>query len=487
MTSPPSALGRDLVSGLPLGACAGLAAFAFYFDRLRAPFFAAAITIVLVALAWWMLCGASRWVIAFLLAAILLPPLPLAWGDAGPHPAMLLAGLGLLAGLARLNSWEIRRRGVSAAVVLLWFALLASFPLALLYSGAEAAAGTLARIGLFSISVYLFFYLADGPGRDLSPRRVIRLLFWAGSGSALFACLDFYFQFPAPARFAEQFVWLPGGVFRRAQGMFYEASTLGLFCVFLLLMAAAIALSRLRATLGISRLWLLAGATASIVALVLSFSRAAMVTLVISLGVMLWIERRRLGLAGKLARVGFLLAASLGGGAAALYLLLPDFLTAYFERFWFSGMYLLESPNLILSRRLESWSFLLAYLGEHPWRAIFGIGYKTLPYTELLGRPVVADNMYLSLLIETGVFGLAALLLLHSTVLAACYRAATVPPGAGDSDLRRLFGLWMFCFWCGLVVQMWSGDLLTYWRVLPAFFAALAIAVREPRHENSVS
>ena len=53
-------------------------------------------------------------------------------------------------------------------------------------------------------------------------------------------------------------------------------------------------------------------------------------------------------------------------------------------------------------------------LGQRPGafvglRGFLGIGYKTLPYTEYLGRPIIADNMYLSLLVETGVFGLLAL------------------------------------------------------------------------------
>ena len=62
----------------------------------------------------------------------------------------------------------------------------------------------------------------DGDGAfDADPQTPVEELV-----SGLFACLDFYFQFPAPARFAEQFVWLPGGVYRRAQGLFYEASTL---------------------------------------------------------------------------------------------------------------------------------------------------------------------------------------------------------------------------------------------------------------------
>jgi hypothetical protein len=105
----------------------------------------------------------------------------------------------------------------------------------------------------------------------------------------------------------------------------------------------------------------------------------------------------------------------------------------------------------------------------HPWQLVFGIGYKTLPYTDYLGAPVVADNMYLSLLIETGIGGLAALLWLNWAILRAAARSAE----------RSFFGLWMLCFWCGQVVQMASGDLLTYWRVLPVYFWVLALAVRE--------
>src|SRR5262249_46089048 len=96
--------------------------------------------------------------------------------------------------------------------------------------------GPLARALLFGISLYLFFFVTSGPGApDLSSAR---MLFPAGAASALFACVDFYFQFPAPAGFGPQFVWLDSGVYRRAQGIFYEASTLGNFCAFFLVMVA---------------------------------------------------------------------------------------------------------------------------------------------------------------------------------------------------------------------------------------------------------
>jgi O-antigen ligase len=102
-----------------------------------------------------------------------------------------------------------------------------------------------------------------------------------------------------------------------------------------------------------------------------------------------------------------------------------------------------------------------------------GIGYKTLPYSDYLGAPLVADNMYLSLLVETGIAGLAALVCLNVAILRAAYRAAHSPHAQ-----RAFCGDWMLCFWAGEVVQMASGDLLTYWRVLPVYFWVLALAIR---------
>jgi O-antigen ligase len=120
---------------------------------------------------------------------------------------------------------------------------------------------------------------------------------------------------------------------------------------------------------------------------------------------------------------------------------------------------------------VENWRLLGEYALQNPWRMLIGIGYKTLPYSNVLGRNVVADNMYFSMLVETGVVGLGALLLFNFRILQAGYRAART----------SFFGTWIFCFWTGQVVQMVSGDLLTYWRVLPLYLWALAVAVRETR------
>ena len=90
---------------------------------------------------------------------------------------------------------------------------------------------------LFAIGVYVFLYTLAGP-RDAGsdPLAFARLVFVVGLAGAIFACADFYFQWPAPAGYGAQFVWLAHSVMRRAQGVFYEASTLGNFCAFFLTM-----------------------------------------------------------------------------------------------------------------------------------------------------------------------------------------------------------------------------------------------------------
>jgi hypothetical protein len=419
------------------------------------------------------LLDAHRWIWVLLAAAVLLPPLPLPGGDSGPHPAALVAVAGLAAGVARLRHWRFRLDPLSASIILFLGALLISVPLAALYSGPAIALGTLVRVALFGISVYVYFYLTAGPGRDVAGDRMVRLLFWAGLASAAFACLDFYFQFPAPARFAEQYVWLPQGVFRRAQGVFYEASTLGSFCNFLLVLVASIAALRLGPGLGLSPWTLGFAAMVLLTGLMFSFSRAAVVSLGVALAALTWLQAGRAGPGGPARPRGaapHLLAMAAVVGAVLAFAVAPAFLSHYGQRLWSSVAFLAEAPNLVFSRRLETWQFAFDWIAQHPWQTLWGVGYKTLPYTSQLGRPLVVDNMYLSLLLETGWLGLTALVALNATILVHTYKLAVQ---------GRLCGVWMFCFWCGQTVQMLSGDILTYWRLLPAFFAVLAIGSRD--------
>jgi O-antigen ligase len=145
----------------------------------------------------------------------------------------------------------------------------------------------------------------------------------------------------------------------------------------------------------------------------------------------------------------------------------PEFASAYLARF---DTIASISPDAALSGRLECWSAIARVIAEHPVQAFLGIGYKTLPYTQYFGTPVIADNMYLSVLVETGVLGLLALLAVNTAIVRVSARA---------ERQGSFFGRWMLCFWVGEMFQMLTGDVLTFWRVLPVFFWVLAQTVRE--------
>jgi O-antigen ligase len=142
------------------------------------------------------------------------------------------------------------------------------------------------------------------------------------------------------------------------------------------------------------------------------------------------------------------------------------------------SQFLFTQTNSVLSGRVANWQAITFFLAVHPWHALLGIGYKTLPYSSFIGQTIVADNMYLSLLVETGIVGLASFFLLNFAILRTSWRAAR----SHDSQ-SSFFGTWIFCFWIGQLVQMFSGDLLTYWRVLPLYFWALGMAMRRPRQD----
>lgn len=432
--------------------------------------------LVVVPLAYWAVLERERWLMLFFAAALLLPPLPFGLGNSGPHPAVIFVVLGCLAGVLHPGGWRAPDAPLHRALALFFLILLGSSAEALFYSGAAVGAGSLMRVMLFGVAVYVFFFAACGPGRNGLGDAFAQVswLYWIGVASALFACLDFYFQLPAPAGYGAQFIWLASGVYRRAQGLFYEASTLGNFCAFFLTMIAA-ALLAPREQAPISRRGLLLGGMVFAAALVLSYSRGSLLNLAVAAAVLIYLHRSRI----RMGRLFLGLGGAAVAGGLVLRALLPAFAGAYWMRVSNSVQYVFSETEGLLSGRVASWRAVLGFLAGHPWHVLFGVGYKTLPYSDYLGHTVITDNMYLSLLAETGILGLGVALWLNVCILRSARRAA----GSADSK-RRFFGVWILAFWAGQMVQMFTGDLLTYWRVLPLYFWVLAVAVR---HEHPVS
>lgn len=466
-----SSRNRRIAASLLLGTAA--AAVAVFSTPLGA---AIAVGVLgLIAFAWWVWGGYDRWFIAFAAATCLAPPLPIALGTTGPHIALLAALLGLWIGLGRLSTWRIRNEAMPVALVAFWLVMALSLAPAVLDSGTFTAVIGLARLGLLGISVFAFFYFAYCPP-DRGPQALlarIRFLFGLAVGGAGFACLDFYFQWPPLSGFGEQYVWLTGAVYRRAQGFFYDAGTLGNFCAFFLLFVVVALVRRDRRHLP-GWAWLIGGGLILAAALVFSFSRSSLLNLGVALCALLLLERRRVPVAQWFG-IAF---AGVVGSLTLAWTLAPALAEAYLMRLWLTVTELADKPDLLLSGRVENWSLLLQFLADHPGKLLLGIGYATLPHTELLGRPVIGDNMYLTLLVETGLIGLSALIALQIALLATAYRVSR------SVDREAAFvGTWIFCFWIGQLAQMLSVDVMTFWRVLPLYLGLLGMAVHKANLE----
>src|SRR5262249_30703293 len=136
-------------------------------------------------------------------------------------------------------------------------------------------------------------------------------------------------------------------------------------------------------------------------ALMLSASRGSIVTVIVGCVVFLSLQR------AAARRAALAIGASLAVSAGVIRLALPELSAHYWTRTLSFIQNFRSDPDNLLSGRLTHWHALSDFVVQHPWHIIFGIGYKTLPYTNYLGASVVADNTYLSLLIETGIVGLA--------------------------------------------------------------------------------
>jgi O-antigen ligase len=430
------------------------------------------IPLFLVAVFYWIILRPSRWLLAFFFCLLLLPPLPLPFGNSGVHVAPLFAMLGGLAALVWKREWRSWNHPLTLALAVFWGVLLESLAFAAIFSGWQIAFGSLARVLLFAISIFVFLYAYAGPNSDgWSAFRITKFLLGLAVVGALFACADFYFQFPAPAGYGDQFVYLEEGVFRRAQGLFYEASTLGNFCAFFLVMIM-VCLFKRREETPLSRAALQAGGLILATALLFSYSRASVLNVVVAAAVLACMY------AGRVRRSFIVLLAALAAAGGAIQVAAPKLSSNYWGRLLGSFSFFDQSPDQVLSGRLGHWQVLYDFLAHSPWYLALGVGYKTLPYSTFVGSTVIADNTYLGLLVETGVVGLAAFIALNVVILRTAWIALR-----SSRPQAQFFGEWIFCFWCGELVQMMSGDLITYWRVLPVYFWVLGTAARLTRED----
>jgi O-antigen ligase len=413
------------------------------------------------------------WPYLFVAAALVVPPLypSVLRGETPIYIANLLFATGCFVVLTRQAEFRTGWDPIGKAAAGFLLALALSIPFGFWLSGTSEGVGSCLRFFLL-LHPFLIYYWLRGFRLGQKEESLIlagKFLLGVGVVAAIYGIVDFYMPIPIPHPFADQYIFLDGRMIRRAQGMLYEASSFGNLSAFFLSLTLAVLLSWWKglSTAHKATLYLMAGIFTT--ALFLSYSRGSWANVLVTVTVFLVLQRK---LRLELAAASIFVVA---GFVLLVYQISPLVVLNFFN--WRMGT-LLEfwsDPNLATSGRWESWWRLISFFADHPWYLIFGIGYKTLPHTQLFGRPLIADNGFLSLTFEAGIIGLAAFLWLNQAVFSSTYRASL-----GGGSVRAVCAAFMFAFWCGEMVQMVTGDLFTYWRNMVVFFAALALVQGVP-------
>jgi O-antigen ligase len=293
--------------------------------------------------------------------------------------------------------------------------------------------------------------------------RIIPWLTVAAVICASYGIFDFFWPVPIPHPSADQYIWSESAVIRRAQGVFYESCNFANFCGFFLVVAAGAVLSGRERLLRIRRIYLLLFVVVLALAVLFAFSRSAWGSVLLSLFLLVIVSRR--------AHIGraLLFTAALGIPLLLIGIWTPEIWRYLVQARIGSFSQILIDPDSVSSGRISAWARVISIVLDNPQYLVFGVGYKTLPFTRLFHGEIITDNGYLSLLLETGIIGLGAFLVFSRSVLRTFLKLSGSARGAA-----AFWSAVMFSLWCGECVQMLAADAHTYWRNLIVYAALMA-------------
>jgi O-antigen ligase len=140
---------------------------------------------------------------------------------------------------------------------------------------------------------------------------------------------------------------------------------------------------------------------------------------------------------------------------------------------------LLSDPNSASSGRYNVWTQIFSILYQFPHYFLMGIGYKTLPFTRLFGQEIVADNGFLSLLLETGILGLGGFLVFLNSTFKSFWKLSK-----SSNPVISFWAALLFAFWCGQCVQLLAADAYTYWRNMVVYVSLMALVMNWAEREK---
>ena len=409
------------------------------------------------------------WAAGILLVLEVAPPLYFdRLGDTPVYASFLLLPIGLAVVVTRFPDMRFEWDPVAKGLTAFLAGTAASMPFAFWLSGTEAGMSSLSRWVLLGHAALVYFLIRAGARRDPSRTegRMFGLLLAGAVLSAAYGVVDFLWPIPLAHPSADQFIWLEGAVIRRAQGPFYESSNFANFCGFFLVAASAALFGPRERCLGIPRSLLPLVICVLGLAVLVAFSRSTWASVLTALAVFALMSRFARPLAGIAVLIALLVPLGL------LWAVSPE-LWEYLVDARLGRLFdILADPDSATSGRFETWKHVLSIMRDEPQYLFFGIGYKTLTVTRLFQGPIVTDNGYLSLLLETGLVGLSGFLVLSGAILRVFFRLAR------SADERLAF--WsavLFSIWCGELVQLLAADAYTYWRNISVLAALMALTL----------
>jgi len=421
-----------------------------------------------------------RWpllfVVAFLVVLIVLPPFFFSrFGETPIYVSTFLVPIGVAVVITRLPDFRLRLGPVAKGLGLFLFATGLSLPFAYWFSGVEVGNASAFRWLLLAQAAMIYLLVRGGaPAEEgRAERWLFRILLLAATLSAAYGIVDFYWPIPLPHPSADQYIWLGSGVLRRAQGVIYEASSFANLCGFFLLIVSAAFLTRQERVVGLARIWALLLIPILSLAVFVSFSRSSWGNVAVGMLAFAVLSGK-----ARLSR-GAVLLLMLAIPLGALWFYTPELWDYLVNARLANLAQIFTDPSLASSGRSDTWARVLDIIGDHPQYLLFGVGYKTLPYTRLFHEEIITDNGYLSLLLETGVVGFGSMLFLSGAILKTFYKLVRRSDGA-----LRFWSTLLFSFWCGEMVQMLAADAHTYWRNMVLFFAMMAFTLNRAERQG---
>jgi hypothetical protein len=416
--------------------------------------------------------------VTFLLLMETIPPLFFdQTGDTPVYLSFLLIPVGSAILIFRYRDLQLGKDPVGSGLVTFLAATAFSLPFAWWFSGVTVGAGSLSRWLLLAHTAFIYYLIRGGARFEITgcERWVFRLMLGAATLSAAYGIIDFVWPVPFPHPAADQFIWLGNVVLRRAQGVFYESSNFANFCGFFLVITSGALMTRKERLIGGARPALFLLVVIFSVAVVVAFSRSTWASVLVALFVF----------ASVTGHVKACRAAAIFLALAAPFLVLWKFS----PELW---AYLLDArvgrladifadPNAATSGRFDTWMRVISIMGDNPRYLLFGIGYKSLAFTRLFHKEIIVDNGYLSLLLETGITGLAGFLVFSGKLLNT-FRCLS----RTRDEALTFWSAALLSIWCGQLVQLLAVDTYTYWRNMAVFAALAAFTLNRAERTGSL-